>query len=55
MIKDSPHDYLSYSSVATTFEWSTLGMESRPKKWRFGNLIFEIKIYYFLGKKPNLW
>ena len=54
-ILDSPYDYLSYSSVATTFEWITLGMESPPEKRGFGNLSFEIKSYYFWGKKPNLW
>ena len=50
MIKDFPHNYLSYSSLATTFEWITMRMESPPKKTGFGNLSFEIESYYLWGR-----
>ena len=53
MIKDSPDDYLSYSRVATAFEWITMGMESPPKKWGFVNLSFEMKSYYFCGEETK--
>ena len=61
MIKDSPHDYLSYSSVTTTFEWITMGMESPPKKRGSVIYLLESRVIIFgggnqiYGNDSSLW
>ena len=50
MIKDSPHDYLSYSSVATTFEWITMEWSRHPKRGAAEIYLLKSRVIIFGGR-----